>query len=291
MCGKYGNVTKLEELERKLNAKLSFPDAELPQQYVVNIGDLAPVITQEQPNSIQLFQFGLTPSWATKKMYLFNARAEGDHNKENNPNINSPKGIISKPSFRVPIRKKRCLIPSTHFFEGSEKEGLSKPFLVHLRKKEDRPFFFAGIYDTWIDKTTGEISNGFSIITTVANSLLKEGVRHHRSPVIIPKGYEREYLKPDIHLGHITSMLEPYDWQLMDAYPIDATLIKGKDNNHKETLNPLGESLMTIYDREERQREVAQLQERLQKAKDQNDYLATRVTWNVKKDNQRQEEQ
>ena len=43
-------------------------------------------------------------------MYLFNARAEGDHNKENNENYSGAKGIITKPSFRKPIRSQRCLV-------------------------------------------------------------------------------------------------------------------------------------------------------------------------------------
>ena len=45
-----------------------------------------------------MFQFGFTPFWAKKKMYVVNARSEGDYNKENDPLYTGAKGIITKAS-------------------------------------------------------------------------------------------------------------------------------------------------------------------------------------------------
>ena len=53
-------------------------------------------------HEIQLFRFGMTPSWMTKPALFINARAEGDHNPDNNPAYTGTKGIITKPAFRSP---------------------------------------------------------------------------------------------------------------------------------------------------------------------------------------------
>ena len=94
MCGRYVVVQKWEELEKAFNTK---PIA-LPEPYFANYntgpGSFAPVIINNNGQTeIRLMQFGFTPSWAQKKMYLFNARAEGDNNKADDPNYTGGKGL------------------------------------------------------------------------------------------------------------------------------------------------------------------------------------------------------
>ena len=227
MCGRYVLVQKIEVLEKRFNINVP-ADFDFKPSYNIAPGQFAPVITMENPRELQLFQFGLTPFWAKKKMYLFNARAEGSRNKENNPDYNGAKDIILKPSFRKPIRSQRCLIPADAFIEGTIQEGLSKPFLVFLKNKE-RPFSFAGIYDQWIDKTTGEELFSYSIITTAANSLLQK-LPHHRCPLILRKEQESKWLSSKTPLTDITAMLHPYPGEKMNAYPISSEIKSVKNN-------------------------------------------------------------
>ena len=128
MCGRYNITKKLVTLEKELDLQTIHREL---FDGLVNIapGDLAPIITHHQ-EEVQFFQFGMTPFWAKKKMYLFNARAEGDFNKENDKNYNGNKGILQKPAFRKPIRSQRCLVIANSFIEGDEKEKLNKPFLI-----------------------------------------------------------------------------------------------------------------------------------------------------------------
>ena len=76
--------------------------------------------------------------------------------------------IFEKPSFREPIMKKRCIVPSTGYFEWRH-EGANKiPYYIYVK---DEPIFsMAGIYDRWLDKDTGEEHKTFSIITTDTNT-------------------------------------------------------------------------------------------------------------------------
>ena len=241
MCGRYILVQKIEVLEKRFNVTVP-ADFDFKPSYNISPGNYAPVITSENPRELQLFQFGMTPFWAKKKMYLFNARAEGDKNKENLSDYHGGKDIITKPAFRKPIRSQRCLIPADAFIEGTSAEGLNKPYLIYLQNKE-RPFSFAGIYDVWIDKKTGEEHYGFSIITTTANELLKK-LPHSRSPVILSKSEERKWLSSKTPLTDITKVLNPYPAELMNAYPISSE-IKNPKAEGKNLISPTGEKIQS----------------------------------------------
>ena len=184
MCGRYIIVSKIEKIEKRFGVSGGQLQAEFEPNHNVAPGDHVPVITQEKPDQIQLYRFGLRPFWSKKPMYLINARSEGDHNKENDVNYKGALGIKDKPSFRKPFRSQRCLIPANAFIEGTTKERLSKPYVVYPIEKNERPFAFAGIYDHYVDKETGEITSSFSILTSVSTPLLQK-IPHHRSPVIL----------------------------------------------------------------------------------------------------------
>lgn len=243
MCGRYVVISKLKAIEKRFNL-LPSPEELFGPMNNISVGDKAPVITNTSPKQIQLFRFGMTPSWAKKRMYLFNARSEGDHNKDNDPNYTGAMGIISKPSFRSVIRKKRCLVIVDAFIEGPKKEKLSKPYVVYMKDKQ-RPFALAGIWDDWADPETGEVTSSFSIITTTANDVLQE-IGHHRSPVILQPKQEELWLS-DVPLQDITAVLRPYEDDTLNAYPISPA-IKNPRNKDMALLQPIGDRIYPEYD-------------------------------------------
>ncbi len=237
-------VQKLELIEKRFN--VTAPEGSVWEPaYNISPGQIAPVITSDNPRELQFYHFGLTPFWSKKAMYLINARAEGDHNKEDDPQYKGAKGIITKPSFRKPIRSQRCLVIADAFIEGTIKEKLSKPFVVYL-KDHVRPFAIAGIWDEWANKETGEISRGFSIITTTANELLQK-LPHHRSPVILDQRAEKKWLDNSLPLADVTKLLRPYPANLMNAYPIGPA-IKNPRARGQDLLRPVGERVVPEYD-------------------------------------------
>jgi putative SOS response-associated peptidase YedK len=240
MCSRFLLVDTIELLKTTFNATF---DGDYKPSYNISSGQLSLVITDTAPHHLQQFQFGLTPFFAKKQTYLTNARAEGDHNKENNPGYNGAKGIIITPAFRKPIRSQRCLVIASAFITGTTKEGLNKPYLVYLKK---RPFAFAGIWDTWKDPETEATTNSFAIITITANKLL-QAIPHHRMPVILPEASYRTWLNPNTPLSTITKLLGHYPAEQMNAYPISAD-IKDTKNNYKKLLNPTGERLFPEFE-------------------------------------------
>lgn len=128
----------------------------------------------------------MTPFFSKEPLNLINARAQGDKNRDNNPNYKGSKAIFLKTAFNKPIQSQRCLVIADAYYEWSDQ---NKPYLVYLQNKT-RPFAFAGLYDQWKNPASGEIDYSFAIITPTTNPLLQSiGVR--RMPVILSRSNER----------------------------------------------------------------------------------------------------
>lgn len=245
MCGTFGQ--KRLPYKKAKPIQLSFlPDKEIvevpSEGKILNLntwtGKYAGILTSEKQDEYSWGLFGFTPFWAKKKMFLFNARVEGDFNKENNPAFSGEKGIFKKPSFRNAIKSRRCIIPMDFFVEGPEKEKYAKPYLIH--RKDSEVFFAGGIYEEWVDKDTGEVFTTFSILTTSATPLLQK-VGHHRSPLLLEPEIIPQWLDSSTDVEVIKPMLAPADTLDFEAYPIDAGIVKSKAND-PSIETPLGDS-------------------------------------------------
>ncbi|MGB0390122.1 MAG: SOS response-associated peptidase [Salibacteraceae bacterium] len=244
MCGRYVVVSKVKAVEKRFN--VSAPKtAEFIPNINISHGNLAPVITSDNPSELQFFQFGFTPSWAKKQTYIINARSEGDHNKEDDPHFHGSMGIIQKPMFRKAIRSQRCLVPADAFIEGPKKERLNNPYLIY-KKNGEKPFAFAGIYDNWINEETGEVISSFAIITTVSNSITQK-IKHHRSPIILPRELESIWIDNSLQLSEVTELLKPYPGEELNAYPISKE-IKSPIANGIHLIEPIGERIVKEFE-------------------------------------------
>lgn len=207
LAARYGRKSDIVEIYQDM----------LNEQYHVNAFNFPkyPIITQS--DEIQVFNWGLIPFWTKNeksaeeiKRMTLNARADT---------------IFEKPSFREPIMKKRCIVPSTGYFEWRH-EGTKKiPYYIYL--KDESIFSMAGIYDRWLDKETGEEYDTFSIITTDANPLT-DYIHNtkHRMPTILSKEDEKKWLDSSISKTDIESLLKPFEADRMDAYVIENDFIK-----------------------------------------------------------------
>lgn len=184
MCFHSKQSKSAQELKHRFKA--SFPQEELfkPSSFNAFLYPKTPVIIDQNPESIELYHWGLMPSWAkdlSARAYTLNARIET---------------INEKPSFKYYV-KKRCLILADGFYEWQwlDPEGKKKQkYLITLRNQE--AFAFAGLYNAWVDKTTGEIFNTYTILTQEAKGIMREIHNHKlRMPVILPQKQEMEWLK------------------------------------------------------------------------------------------------
>ncbi len=182
-----------------------------------------PVITCERKDKIQFFNWGLIPGWVKDKeqagkMQQWCLNATGEN-------------VFEKPSFKMPINKNRCLVIVDGFFEWRELKGKKYPYFIYLKNR--KAFSLAGIYDQWVDKSTGEIFNTYSIVTTSANSLMEKihNIKK-RMPVILPKESEQSWLEASLEKEKIIQMMVPLEEDLMEAYTVSKQITSRNENSN-----------------------------------------------------------
>lgn len=216
MCYHYALAVQAAQLEEKYKAKITEPDTqnELPR-YHINAYQFtpSPVITRQQPDLIQFFDWGLIPKWVKSKTDAESIRAK---------TINArSESIFEKPSFRGAIQSgKRCLIPATGFYEWYTLGKHKFPF--YISSKEQPVFSFAGIWDEWVDTETGEVINTYSMLTTAANPLL--AAIHNskeRMPCILTPEEEQIWIHENLTESDCLSLLaRQYPAQKMHSHSI-----------------------------------------------------------------------
>ena len=160
--------------------------------------------TTGRPEWVML-RWGLVPFWSKEpggKRPLINARAEG---------------IETKPSFRGPVRHRRCIVPASGFYEWRREGSGKQPFFVG--PVADEVFAFAGIWDHWEGKQ-GEVIESVVIITTSANELMQP--IHDRMPVILEKEDVAGWIAPTTQLEKALALLKPCSSAMMEAYPVSS---------------------------------------------------------------------
>ncbi|MBN8701651.1 MAG: SOS response-associated peptidase [Bacteroidetes bacterium] len=182
-----------------------------------------PVIMDCRPKELSLVSWGLIPFWV-KDM----ESAEILRKRTLNARIET---AFEKPSFRDAIKRRRCLVPASGFFEWREFNKKKYPYFISL--KEVPIFSFAGIHDSWVDKSTGEIVNTFSICTTEANPLMaKIHNTKLRMPVILHRELEKSWLDASSSKEDILKFSDPFEEQQMKAHTISKLITSRTENSN-----------------------------------------------------------
>jgi putative SOS response-associated peptidase YedK len=185
-----------------------------PRYNIAPTQDIVAIRQEEEGLVASLMHWGLIPHWAKdRKMAarMINARAET---------------VAEKPSFRVPFKRHRCLIPADGFYEWKATGGKYKqPY--HITLGEDQPFAMAGLWSAWSDPEIADAEKSkvtsCTIITTAANDLMRE--LHDRMPVILPRESWGVWLDPELpedsHCSEVLqSLLTPYPAENMHFRPV-----------------------------------------------------------------------
>ena len=163
MCGCYELKAKARDLNRH------FPPLHLSQGEMPRTGEMHPtdpvlmIIGQGTGYLAGKASWGLVGSFLDKE--------------PRSPLINLPgEGLASKPFYSKILKRNRCLIPATAFYEWqSSADGKQK---MRLSQATGQTLIFAGIFDHHpLAGTT------CAILTTAANETVSR--IHHRMPVIL----------------------------------------------------------------------------------------------------------
>lgn len=236
MCFHKAMNAKAKQLAARYNLKTELIEIaeevlEERRRYHVNAFEHpeCPVIAAH--HQLKFVRWGLIPHWV---------KTNNSAKEIQNMTLNArSETIFEKPSFRTPIREKRCLIPSTGYFEHHHEGKGITPYFIFL--KNDDLFSIGGIFDNWKNPINGEELETFSLITTPANKLTawihNGGKNAKRMPLIIPKGWEDAWLDPAATNEDLQALMQTYPAEAMDAYIIKKDFIR-KDPHDPSILDP-----------------------------------------------------
>ena len=167
MCGRYAATLPPEMLAElfKLLNRIDYP----PRYNIAPTQPIVAIWEQEARRTAQLVRWGFVPGWVKDPRefpLLINARAES---------------MAEKPSFRDAVKRMRCVIPASGYYEWMKgPDGKKRPYYITL--ENDEPMTFAGLYSTWSGPEGEEIDTA-AVVTVEPN--LEISSIYDRMPAIL----------------------------------------------------------------------------------------------------------
>ena len=230
MCGRYVvaydpqtlvagfSLTRIQPFDRRWNVA---PTAQVPVVFETKAGERV----------AENMRWGLVPHWAKDLSIgakLNNARSEG---------------LAEKPSFRQALRRRRCILPASGYYEWQPSaDANGKPakqpwFISPTMANSDAPFFaMAGLFEAWRAPGSNEEDPWLltcCVITTAANRLLAP--IHDRMPVMLAPEQYADWLNRDRQdPASLTPLLDGIAEDAMQAWPVSKAV--GRASNEGPAL-------------------------------------------------------
>lgn len=213
MCGRFTQTAPYPKLADRFGIPIDGP--KLKPRYNIAPTQDVPVILKSPAGKpyLEIMHWGLIPHWAKDPKIgykMINARAET---------------LNEKPSFRAPLKSRRCIVPATGFFEWKRDGAQKTP--MYITAKDGELLSLAGLWETW--KTpAGPLLHSFTIITTQANDGMKP--IHDRMPAILERKDEEAWLDTEkMPAEDALKLLKPCTDEILITYPV-ATLVNSPKN-------------------------------------------------------------
>src|SRR3954469_19588991 len=204
MCYYNGiKVTKQEHIRLKsLERKFAFLGENLVIHKGFDYGDfpvIRPKASSKETERVEM-QWGFLPPYVntTEKVKNFRFGYKDANGIWHKPytTLNATSEELLNNMFKDAALHRRCLIPSTGFFEWMHVQVVGKsgkllktpekfPYYIQLLNEEE--FYMAGVWQPVYITDTGNTINTFAIATTGANSIMKQiHNSKERMPTILP---------------------------------------------------------------------------------------------------------
>ena len=221
MCGRYTATWPLQAFSKEFETPTPLFG---PNYNIAPQSDVPIVRLRGNERETAVVRWGLVPHWAKSpeafQANLFNARSET---------------LADKPTFKTSAKVRRCLIPTSGFYEWQQRENSKQPYFIH--HTEANPFAFAGLWERWEGglEFEGRVLETCTILTTEANNLVRPV--HDRMPVILQhKDYEAWLDPTNKSVESVAHLLRPCPENLLRLYPVSRR-VGHTSNNDEKLLN------------------------------------------------------
>lgn len=212
MCGRYSLIATVDQLIEEFGLVGVADGDEIEARYNIAPSQNIPVVrVRDGGLRLDQLKWGLVPSWAKDPEIghrMINARSET---------------LAEKPSFRAALKRRRCIIPASGFFEWKRDGKKRVPY--YFRAKSGNLFGLAGLWEHWgegegADGRQGRLET-CTIITTSANRVV--GKVHDRMPVIIKKSNYSAWLDIGGEIaGGVGEIFSPYPEDEIETYEVSS---------------------------------------------------------------------
>ena len=210
MCGRFELKTKFDKLPKVL--KQDYPKglvSKYETQNLIRPTDPVLVIKNEGKIKTTFMVWGFISPWAKDPFDKeiprpFNARSET---------------LEEKRLFSGSWKYKRCLIPASGFFEKN----------YRIRKDNYETFWLGGIWSKWTSPDGADLES-CCVLTTKSNELVKPF--HNRMPVIVPNGYEEQWIEQVKDVDKLKSL-----FPIMLGWSPDGWLIEDVKNKESDQMS------------------------------------------------------
>lgn len=208
MCGRFAVQPSLKEVIRAFgigNAETLHTGADI--RPTTDISVILTAAEDAAERALTPMRWGFVPDWyasPTDGPLIINARAET---------------LSTKPAFREACRARRCLIPTSGFYEWQVLGPRAKR--PHWLEPTGGTAFFAAIWQSWQDGDQLRLS--CAIVTTAAPPDLAH--IHHRVPVVVEPDSHGLWLGEEGHGAATLMQAAPEGWWQItpDRGPPDPT--------------------------------------------------------------------
>lgn len=207
-----------------------FDVAEAPEiepRYNIAPTQFVPVVrvTQGAVRRLAELYWGLLPSWAKEKSMaarMINARSET---------------IAEKPAFRAAIRRRRCLVLASGYYEWHAVAGGKQPYFI--RRRDADPMAFAGIWESWVERDGEPPLESCAIVTTEATGSLAQ--IHHRMPVVLAPDDCNLWLDPAVaDPARLAPLYGRVDAAALESYAVSKRVNNAR-NQGADLIAPAGD--------------------------------------------------
>jgi putative SOS response-associated peptidase YedK len=199
MCGRFALHANPEVIA--LQFGLAAAPRLAPRYNIAPGSDILAVRAAAGAREAALLRWGLVPAWAKDAALgarMINARAET---------------VAQKPAFRAALRRRRCLVPASGFYEWQARPAGKQPW--YIRPRAGGIFAFAALWERW-HGPDGPLET-CAIVVTAANAALAP--IHDRMPVILAPGDYERWLDCE-RTADVRDLLHPCDPDLLVLHPV-----------------------------------------------------------------------